>query len=397
MTVSKVKPDPLIGRVNSQIEAKKESIVSPKKKVNKSSIGLDWLQGSISYDSLIDILEELSIRFGEYPRISKRGLLGNYNRSCSFVALDKGYAVNVMFDNSWETAEKLHNGKMLVQITGQGMARFDYDSLKGFGEILIERFGFSCTRIDTCFNDFERIAELKEIADWVGKKCISGFRKGLEIKGLDLSGNAVPNEGKVKNSFGAVIIGHTISFGSRGKNGSGKYLRIYDKNLESNGEIDCVRYEVEWGQDRAKYVFQELFGGADSIDEFVVRLSGFIGGSVLFVDKVNGTDKNVSRLAIIPFWQKVLDLLGRCTFSLPKKETTIEGKIEYLERNTARAFATVKKTFRSEADFTIWFHNVVDQGENRMNDSDFEALEQYEKGGGLYRRNKNKFKEAIAF
>jgi len=32
-----------------------------------------------------------------------------------------------------------------------------------------------------------------------------------------------------------------------------------------------------------------------------------------------------------------------------------------------------------------------------MNDSDFEALEQYEKGGGLYRRNKNEFKEAVAF
>ena len=46
-----------------------------------------------------------------------------------------------------------------------------------------------------------------------------------------------------------------------GARGGDRYLRIYDKNYESNGEIDSVRYEMQLRGERANAIFDHVASG----------------------------------------------------------------------------------------------------------------------------------------
>jgi len=366
----------LIGRVNSQIEFKKKVIEKPKKLVNKSTLGVDWLQGTVDYSRLVDVLELLTLTFGHMPVAMLGGIMRGYNRTCSFVPLATGHGVNVIFHDTKEKSG-VRGETILIQITGQGTSRLDYNELRKLGDTLKNDYNFSCSRIDTCFNDYDRIISVAEIKKEVEKGNFSGFKKPTEYKKGELT------------SEGLILTGDTVAFGSRGNNGSGKYARIYDKGMESDGKEDCIRYEIEWSLKRSKVVFEDLFGTED-LDEFIVVLAGHIGGAILFVDR-SKNEKNIERLKLLPWWRKIVDMLGRSVFSIPAVESTIEGTKQHLWRNTARSFAKVRRSFHSDDDFCMFFDEILMKGEDSLTQGDFVQLEEF----GCNRPIKSK--EAVGF
>lgn len=97
--------------------------------------------------------------------------------------------------------------------------------------------------------------------------------------------------------------GDTLYFGGRGKNGGGKYLRIYNKTLESKGVVDSVHWECECSKKKAQHAFFKLSQCA-----FASLLVGLIGGCIDFVER---KDKNLGRATRFEWWQSIVDLLGR--------------------------------------------------------------------------------------
>ena len=68
--------------------------------------------------------------------------------------------------------------------------------------------------------------------------------------------------------------GDSVLLGSRGNNGSGKYMRIYDKKLEmmlrgipADQCEDCIRYELELADEKAEAAWRLLVICRD-VEEF---------------------------------------------------------------------------------------------------------------------------------
>lgn len=126
------------------------------------------------------------------------------------------------------------------------------------------------------------------------------------------------------------VIGRTMYFGKRGSDGSGRFVRLYDKGLEQSGGEDeagrFIRLEVEFGQAVAKKVGALL---AETVID-AETLVGLVASSICFRERVDGEDDeddedgggllkdgrvdpkrpdgHLDRRPIVDWWQK---LIGR--------------------------------------------------------------------------------------
>ena len=126
------------------------------------------------------------------------------------------------------------------------------------------------------------------------------------------------------------ITGHTFSMGKRGKQGSGKYIRVYDKGLETEtlprGQWE--RFEVEFTDDVACQVSQELWDTKD----FERTAFDLVCGTLNIVKRPSTTSLDVarSRLKPSPYWKAF------CAGTTPlykraiKEMKPIENSIDYL-------------------------------------------------------------------
>ena len=120
-----------------------------------------------------------------------------------------------------------------------GLFDIDRNNVSSMIKLLYSR---SCqlSRIDLCYDDYDKKYRPLDYARfWFDDRIKSHFQT-MDIKGT----------GKE--------IGNTFYLGSLKKRT--KVLRIYDKDYESNGEKDCVRYEfelhAEYARDMAQYLIE---------------------------------------------------------------------------------------------------------------------------------------------
>ena len=97
----------------------------------------------------------------------------------------------------------------------------------------LEALGVKCTRIDLAADDFTR---KRLVMDVIHQAATAGHVVGFRC---------YDPRRPLKNMQTGQLAGDTAYFGKRGNHGSGRYVRFYDKGLESNGEVDSIRYEVE--------------------------------------------------------------------------------------------------------------------------------------------------------
>ena len=135
------------------------------------------------------------------------------------------------------------------------------------------------------------------------------------------------------------LIGDSIYFGTRGNDGSGKFLRCYGKDLESGGKVDSVRWEVEFSKERANAVFFELAMSKD-VTEFATKLAMFIGGAIDFIESNGKRSDPIDRLA---FWEQILDALGAAEIRCPKPDQSIETAMQWVEVSVAPALEKIRR------------------------------------------------------
>jgi len=305
----------------------------------KNEVGIHWLRISIVRQYLSQVRAYLDFYFGE----SAQDSYGLWSYDSRF-HWPNGASLN--YDCDAARSDSVHNGKFTVEIPGQALDGIAQTDLHLF-LLRLRQFSPTCTRCDVFFDDYNRIIRPGDMHEIVKDRDYSGFRKSQIKQGYD-NGRLIHDE---------------IDFGKRGQNGSGQYLRVYDKVLESKGEKNCVRFEVEFTKKRSHKVFDKL-SQVTSVDAFATLCGSLVGGSVKFIHRSG--DKNISRLDVYDFWLEILELLGSVVIRIPAKETDMEGKYKYIYRQVTPTLALLRGTFVDDTDFFNWLNDAIGEGELKM-------------------------------
>ena len=320
--------------------------------LNEGCLGIDWFTGTLPYEFKDDFRDFVSDFVGEKPISYCWGRM-RYNNHYDWFNSN----IKLFYDDNIERCDKLHAGRLSVVISGQGMQRLSGEEMFSMFRTFINRFWVKSTRLDLCYDDYrdERLLpeEVKKCCD-VGN--YSGFRKYAYTE---------ENTNNIRTA-------EMVSFGTRGKNGSGAYLRYYDKNLESKGAIDACRWELELSKEKACDVFFRLVCCND-LDEFTTLIGALIGGSVRFLEK---RDANLSRCKDLEWWAEVVKDIGRAFIRLQKDHCDIDKTIEWVENSVSPALGKIKCAL-GEIEFVSWLENMVNISAKSLSVRDLKAVDWY--------------------
>ena len=196
------------------------------------------------------------------------------------------------------------------------------------------------TRIDCAFDDYEPTKTPTQVwHDCCLHKKYTRFQK---------CGHITEN-----GSFGTSS--DTVTFGTRGKNGGGSYLRYYRKDLESDGDITAFRWEVEFSKLKAQEALFALAKCPD-LECFSALLGAFVGGSIDFVDR---KDRNLSRADRQMWWADILERIGVSRLRVSKPLQDVEKSRKWVRKSVVGSLLLLEKSFGKE-EFWIWLQRMVD-------------------------------------
>ena len=124
----------------------------------------------------------------------------------------------------------------VVEISGSALAPLSHEDKLGLMAFLMSFEGWHCTRIDLARDYFgENMPFIVELAD----ACNRGELTGARCYNYDVRYKTTLGHNK--------IVGEMLCIGTRGKNGSGRYVRVYDKGIQTGDKQrgEWVRWEAE--------------------------------------------------------------------------------------------------------------------------------------------------------
>ena len=317
-----------------------------------NSLGIHWLRGSVPKHKLDDVISEFSGFFGEFE-----------DRDFGYWVYDKSVfwpAFNVAlnyFSADKDTKGLKHGGNantrdmITFEVPGKALDMLG-DNLVYF----IYAVGFleaKIGRIDVYYDDYSRIISPRKLhktvfelddddPNYVIRKDFTGFRT------IDQNQKADKNSGLKYDC---------VAFGSRGSKGSGAYLRIYDKYLESGGDVDAIRWELELTGGKARAAFEKIYQHIQEPDSLAKLAGGLIGGCIDFQKRDTG-DKNLDRCERYEFWQRILDQIGKAKFEIVYSKPTIHKAKEYTAKQTINLHKAIKAALGPEKYFEWWFEKL---------------------------------------
>lgn len=335
-------------------------------------VGAHWFRSSFDHKDLNEVAAFVSTFYGDYELEDRCAL----NYTTRFI-WPSGVSLN--FDEDPERRKRLHRERITLDVPGKACDELTANDLLTLMEGCKE-LGCKCTRLDVYFDDYNRFVEMNDLRLAAAKGDFSVFRISSENRSRDRTHKE--NDG---------IIYDALTFGRRGSKGSGAFLRIYDKNIESKGESDCIRLEIEFTQHKAQEVFKVLAGVDGNLEAFAVLCGALIGGCITFVHRIPGR-KHIDRLDEYEWWKLIKESLGTLSLRVAKKQNTLTGMIEWQEKQVMPSLACVRKAFESVQSFFNWLSESLDKGESRMNFNQVRIAKQ-NAGSLVYNRKFNREKQ----
>ncbi|MBE3145451.1 MAG: replication initiation factor domain-containing protein [Planctomycetes bacterium] len=307
-----------------------------------NSVGIHWLRISFPKKVLADVSEFCSKIWGDFD-CDGFGLWSYDSR----MRWSSGISLN--FDEDEERSFRVHCNRITLDCPGSACDELSVPDLL----LLIEYFdalGGKCTRIDVYFDDYDRRVFPKDLDELIKRNDYSGLRHAAPRHKWD----------------GGIMIREEVAFGERGSRGNGKYIRFYNKELESDGERKCNRFEVEFTGKKAENVFCILARCEGKASVFATLCGSLVAGSISFVKRTG--DKNISRLERYEWWEEIVELLGgEIQIRVERKKDTLTGKIDWVKRGVAPSLACLKKIFVDKDAFFRWLWDICAEGDGRMN------------------------------
>jgi len=228
------------------------------------------------------------------------------------------------------------------------------------------------TRIDLACDDYSKSLT----PEFLYSRCLAGDLKGF--RKFKYIHEAFNTEVGIKDS------GFTLYCGSQK---SDKFYRIYDKNLESKGLIDAIRFEFVAKNSYAQKI-ADLFRyhlnspdafplcsselPDDSIElEFSRRASGMVDlissiifGNLFFIDR--SSDSNVSRCVSADYYSSFLSLLNSSLrkLSVISKKPRLYDSLQWLLRSCSGTLSMIRKYMASKS--TEFLHLLFEVGDTNF-------------------------------
>jgi DNA relaxase NicK len=204
-----------------------------------------------------------------------------------------------------------------LSIPGSPLGDLSPDNLAKFGRALYE-YGCTATRFDWAIDDYDRQLSV----DSFEEKGKLGDYSGAREFGV-----------YYKRRLGQLNDAKTVYFGSYA---SDKLIRIYDKNIESKGKINAIRFEGQFRNELSKVYFNTLFGDTKfSANAQIV--SNYAIGSIRFIRRTNAV---VSRCEEYADWRTFCERVGQAIkISAKRIMRTVEQKMKWVERQVAGTLA----------------------------------------------------------
>jgi hypothetical protein len=206
-----------------------------------------------------------------------------------------------------------------ISIPGKPLSHAGFERVQALGKWFVAH-DFGCTRFDWAIDDYERKLSLSDIRNSISEGGVSGARKYKYVESGDIG----------KDSDGT-----TIYLGSPR---SDKMIRFYDKNAESGGELNCIRYELQARNSLANHYYLKYFSGEQN-ENIISEVSQMAVGSLKFIRPENEV---LSRCPLCEWWAEFLGRIGGCIrVSISRLQTTIADKIHWVQRSVGATLAII--------------------------------------------------------
>lgn len=180
--------------------------------------------------------------------------------------------------------------RVCVDVPGSALEALDFDQLTDLACFLV--LGGRVTRMDLAADAYH--SERVGLVDAALESCMNNeLCQAKRWKPhLDFEGNKPAARG--------------VCIGLRGNLGSGRYVRVYDKGLETESlpAGQWERYEVEFADECATEAAIDIFDGRR---DWEWRAWARINGAISFREDTAGACGNISRRPFTPWWQRWLD------------------------------------------------------------------------------------------
>lgn len=320
--------------------------------LTKTEVSVHWLRISFPDKYLRQAMDITNKHFDLVP-LERFGLWG-YDRAYHYAN-----GVKILFDTDDDKA-RIHNHRAYFECPGRACDELTPADLVLLMQIFKDAFEGRGERIDICLDDFSRHIDPQGLRAIAMRRDYSRFRQFHLRQSFD-NGNE--------------LVYDSIVFGSQ-KKGWVKQLEVYDKKLESNGQIDSVRWEAKFREDKADTIFTMLAGTSGNLDSFALLCGSIVVGCITFIHRIDDV-KNLSRLDEYDFWKLIKGRLGDLRIRSHKKVNTITGIVEWVKRQVAPNLACLSKVFQTEKIFLSWIFELVHDGESRLNPNQLNIVDRY--------------------
>ena len=144
---------------------------------------------------------------------------------------------------------------------------------------------------------------------------------------------------------GGQVVEYGVNLGKRGKDGSGRYIRVYDKGLETGEYAVCTwhRWEVEFRSDAAADVAARLAAwvavrDSDRLpyvgDDAMHELQAVALGAVDFRERT-GASRAFARRPRVGWWSRFVESVRLVRIKIKPRHVTFQGYVAYLKQQVA--------------------------------------------------------------
>jgi len=296
---------------NSRIRAEIASSASNTRAlatVTGKYVHLDWLSGTFDRNVVADVHELIEEYFpGRNIKMDAKPSMG-YHMARQF---QDGILLSMTADYDRCHVAFSANALSILEPVSQFQLVRRLDCL-----------GIKPTRIDIALDDYDRELSLEWHSEQISLRgTLCYFRTAKLIRSLTNNQD------------------ETLYLGRRGSSGSGLFMRIYDKAIESEGEVNAIRYECEFSGDKVGNVFNMLLGIHPEDSETQEQtLSGLVLGNIDYREKDG--KKSLDRCSRVPEWEAFLGRVITLRVT-PRPRTPNDGfNVEHVTKQYARCIVS---------------------------------------------------------
>jgi DNA relaxase NicK len=275
-----------------------------------SSIKCDWLNVVFPAGEVLVVAASLVARLGSYT-LREIGM--------------HGYHCSIRWESGAFIAWTDGRPEALLSLSGGACALVGPSDLLGLIQFTAS-LGAHCTRLDAAFDDHDRLASMDDVHNAALAKNVLGFRRY--------------DPRRPRSILSGELEGDSAYFGRRGRDGSGTFIRVYDKALESDGQVNAIRWEAEFSGDRADLVYRDL-AACETLEQFTRVLAAAVGGSISFIDRDESAHGHIDRMRVLPWWEKIVRMLGQVRYRVVRVKPKLQQSLEFVVRQVGPTLAKI--------------------------------------------------------